>query len=106
MIAILTDKEKSNVTREGLMEMEREIIALFGFDFNFSCHNIFVDRYLRMLNQHKEEVLLMMSNELCKFSLNEVTLLKYKPSIIAACSVILSINIFKREECTFDNTNK
>ena len=40
----------------------------------------------------------MMCNEICKFSLNDEMFLNYRPSQIAACSVILSINIFKKEE--------
>ena len=78
--------------------MELEIITLFGCDFSFNCHGIFIDRYLRILGYHKEDVVKMMSYELCKFSLNEEIFLKYKPSMIAACSVILSINIFENEE--------
>lgn len=85
------------VTRFSLIEMEHEIMTLFGFDLNFNCQGIFIDRYLRILGYHKEEDVLMMSYELCKFSLNENMFLKYKPSVIAACSVLLSINIFEKE---------
>ena len=104
MITVLNKKEKTMVTKQSLIEMEHEIITQFGFDFNFNCHGIFVDRYLRILDFHNEDLLLIMSNELCKFSLNEDKFLNYNPSLIAACSVILSINIFKREDCSLDNT--
>jgi len=39
-----------------------------------------------------------MCYELCKFSLNEDLFLSYKPSLIAASAMILSINIYKIEE--------
>ena len=47
----------------------------------------------------------MMSYEICKFSLNDEKFLNYKPSQIAACAVILSINIFKKEEIDYNNEN-
>jgi len=92
------------VTKDLLVDLELEIIKLFGCDFNFNCHGIFVERYLRVLGYHQDDMVSKMSFELCKFSLNNEKLLKYKPSEIAACCVILSINIFKKEDCSTDNT--
>jgi len=103
MISLLNKKEKEMVTRDSLIKMELEIITLFGCDFNFNCHGIFIDRYLRILGYHKNEMVKLMSYELSKFSLNEDLFLKYKPSVMAACSVILSINIFKKDECSLSS---
>lgn len=36
-----------------------------------------------------------MAFQICKFQLNEAAFLKYQPSQIAACSLILSINIYE-----------
>ena len=36
-----------------------------------------------------------MALEICKFSLNDPTYLNYRPSIIAACSIIISLNLFE-----------
>lgn len=47
----------------------------------------------------------MMCNEICKFSLNDDMFLNYRPSQIAACSCILSINIFKKEEMDYMKEN-
>ena len=47
----------------------------------------------------------MMSSEISKFSLNDDKFLNYRPSQIAACSVILSINIFKKEEIQHNYEN-
>ena len=86
------------VTKESLIELENEIIFMFGCDFNFHGPTNFLDRYLRVLDFHNEDVIQMMSSEISKFSLNDEKFLNYRPSQIAACSVILSINIFKKEE--------
>ena len=47
-----------------------------------------------------------MATEIAKFSLNDHKFLDYKPSQIAACSVILGINIFKKEEMTIKINNE
>jgi len=86
--------------------MELEILTIFGYDLNFNCHNVFIERYLRILGYQNDEVVEMMSFELCKFSLNENMFLKYKPSVMAACSVLLSINIFRKEECSTTSSEK
>lgn len=107
MIKLLNKKEKQMVTKEELEDLEFEIILMFGCDFNFHGPINFVDRYLRLLNYSNEEVIQMMCYEICKFSLNDDLFLNYRPSQIAACSVILSINIFKKEEIEhYKNTNE
>lgn len=103
MIKLLNKKEKQLVTKESLIDLEYEILFMFGCDFNFHGPIHFVDRYLRLLNYANEPVIQMMCNEICKFSLNDEMFLNYKPSQIAACAVILSINIFKKEERDYYN---
>lgn len=98
MIKLLNKKEKQLVTKDSLIDLEYEILFMFGCDFNFHGPIHFVDRYLRLMDFQNESVIQMMCQEICKFSLNDEMFLNYKPSQIAACSVILSINIFKKEE--------
>ena len=43
-----------------------------------------------------------MSYQICKFQLNDGQFLIYRPSEIAACSVIISINIYKRDQEKYD----
>jgi hypothetical protein len=38
-----------------------------------------------------------MAYQICKFQLNDVSFLDYRPSEIAAASLILSINIFEED---------
>lgn len=80
MIKLLNKKEKQLVTKEYLEELEYEILFMFGCDFNFHGPIHFVDRYLRLLDYGNEEVIQMMCNEICKFSLNDEMFLNYKPS--------------------------
>jgi hypothetical protein len=69
-----------------------------GFDFNFPGPVQSMDRFLRILNYDKNKTIREMSYQICKFQLNEAKFLNYRPSCIAACSVILSINIFQKIE--------
>ena len=56
-----------------------------------------MERYLRILNYHKNEIVVDIAYQLCKFSLNEASFLNYRPSQIAAAAVILSINIYEKD---------
>ena len=80
MIKLLNKKERQLVTKEQLEELEFQIVFLFGCDFNFNGPIHFVDRYLRLLGCANEEVIEMMCNEICKFSLNDDMFLDYNPS--------------------------
>jgi hypothetical protein len=39
-----------------------------------------------------------MSIEICKFSLNDPSFLNYRPSIVAASALIISINLFQKNK--------
>jgi hypothetical protein len=69
-----------------------------GFDFNFPIPMQSMDRYLRILNRDKDKTIREMSYQICKFQLNEALFLNFRPSMIAACAVIISINIFEKIE--------
>lgn len=49
MIKLLNKKEKQLVTKESLIDLEYEILFMFGCDFNFHGPIHFVDRYLRLM---------------------------------------------------------
>ena len=57
MIKLLNKKEKQLVTKESLVDLEYEILFMFGCDFNFHGPIHFVDRYLRLLNYSNEPVI-------------------------------------------------
>lgn len=45
-----------------------------------------------------------MAFQLSKFVLNDSRFLSYRPSQLAACSVLIAINIFKRDEEEYQKT--
>ena len=58
-----------------------------------------MERFLRLLNYDKSSHTIKdMSFQICKFSLNESCFLNYRPSQIAACSVLIAINIYEENK--------
>lgn len=97
MINLLTDEEKKYVSKSQLVDLEATILVKFGFDFNFQGPMQSMERFMRILNYDQNQMIFEMSYQICKFQLNDASFLKYKPSIVAACSLILSINIYERD---------
>lgn len=98
LISLLSEEEKKYVSKQGLIELEQNILVQLGFDFGFPGPIQSMERFLRILNYEKNKTIREMSYQICKFQLNEAKFLNYKPSCIAACAVILAINIFERVE--------
>jgi hypothetical protein len=73
------------------------MLITFGFDFNFPNPIHFMERYLRILNYDKNQTVKDMSFQILKFQLNDSVFLNYRPSMIAACSIILAVNIFEQD---------
>lgn len=69
-----------------------------GFEFNFSGPIEFIQRYLRILGYDKNSQIQIICEQLARFQLNYSTFLKYKPSQLAACIVLIAINILKKTE--------
>merc|ERR1711981_1387826 len=46
-----------------------------------------------------------MSFQICKFQCNDAQFLKYRPSVISACAIILAINIYERDLEKYQNKN-
>lgn len=103
MINLLTDEEKKYVSKHSLIELEAKILCKMGFDFNFPGPMQSMERYLRVLNYDTNKTIQDMAFQICKFQLNDARFLNYKPSQIAACSVILAINIYEKDKEQFSN---
>lgn len=73
------------------------MLITFGFDFNFPNPIHSMERYLRILNYDKNQTVKDMSFQILKFQLNDSVFLNYRPSMIAACSIILAVNIFEQD---------
>ena len=52
---------------------------------------------MRILNYDLNRTIFDMSYQICKFQLNDAQFLKYQPSVMAACALLLSINIYERD---------
>jgi hypothetical protein len=50
MISLLTEDEKKSVTKQKLIDLETNILIVFGFDFNFPGPLQSMERYLRLLD--------------------------------------------------------
>lgn len=100
MIGLLAEEERAIVTKQNLIDLEYKILTIFGYDFNFPGPVQSMERFLRILGYDLNLAVYQMSCQICKFSLNESKFLIYRPSMVAACSIILSINIYER-----DNSN-
>jgi hypothetical protein len=50
MISLLTEEEKKSVTKQKLIDLETNILIMFGFDFNFPGPLQSMERYLRLLD--------------------------------------------------------
>jgi len=97
MINLLAPEEKKNVTKPSLIEIEQDILVKLGFDFNFPGPIQTLERFLRLVNYDLNRTVFDMGFQICKFQLNDARFLDYRPSQIAACSMILSINIFEED---------
>lgn len=69
-----------------------------GFDFNFPGPIQSMERYLRVLGYDLNQTVYDMAFQICKFQLNDAKFLSYRPSQIAACACVLSINIYEEDQ--------
>lgn len=97
MIGLLTDEEQMSVTKQGLIELEADILIVMNFDYNFPGPIQSLERYLRILEYDFNKTVYDMSYQICKFQLNDSKFLNYRPSQLAACSIIISVNIYERD---------
>jgi len=61
-----------------------------------------MERFLRILNYDKNEIVRNMALELCKLTLNDSIFLNYRSTMIADCAVIISINVFEKNNTEND----
>lgn len=81
-----------------MIDLEHKILVRLGFNVTFTGPVECMERYLRILNFDNNKIIYDMSYQICKFQLNDSEFLTYRPSELAACAVIISINIYKRDQ--------
>ena len=97
MIGLLSEDEQINVTKRGLIDLESDILITMNFDYNFPGPIQSMERFLRILEYDFNRTVYDMSYQICKFQLNDSKFLEFRPSQIAACSIIIAINIYERD---------
>ena len=97
MIGLLSQDEQKNVSKQSLKDLEAQILMKMGFDYNYPGPMQSLERFMRIINYDKNRTIYEMSFQICKFSLNDSKFLEFRPSQIAACSIIISINIYERD---------
>jgi hypothetical protein len=71
MIELFTDAEKKFATKNQLIDLEANMLIVFGFDFNFPGPVQPLERFLKVLGYDDNNVVKDMALEICKFSLND-----------------------------------
>jgi hypothetical protein len=104
MIGLLTEEEQRQVSKGALIELEARILVKMGFDFSFPGPIQAMERYLRLLGFDNNKIVSDMGYQICKFQLNDSRFLGYRPSQLAACAVIISINIYRRDQEKFEKS--
>lgn len=97
MISLLAEEEQHTITKHSLIELECEILFKLGFDFNFPGPYQSLERFLRILDYDQNRTIMEMAFQICKYQLNDANFLDYRPSQIAACCLIIAINIHERD---------
>ena len=73
------------------------MLAKLGFDLYFPGPVEPMHRFLHLLGYYKNQLMKDMAFQICMFTTNEPVFLNYRPSVIAACAIILSVNIHMRD---------
>ena len=71
------------------------MLVKMNFDYNFPGPIQSLERFMRILNYDLNRKVFEMSYQICKFQLIDSKFLDYRASQIAACALIISINIFE-----------
>ena len=103
-LEFLTEEEREKVDKQAVFDLEAKVLVKLGFDLNFYGPVEPMHRFLHLLGYDKNDLMVNMTFQICKFSLNEPIFLNYRPSVIAACAVILFANIYMRDKEAYEST--
>ena len=80
------------------------MLVKLGFDLHFPGPVEPMHRFLHLLGYSKNVLLVEMTFKLCKFTINEPVFLNYRPSMIAACAIIICANMHMRDKEAYEST--
>lgn len=90
MIALLSDRERKQVSKADVIYLEEQIINMLDFDFNFLSPLSFLERFLRLSECPKDSQLSVISLEIIKIAAADMSFLDFKPSEIAGAALVIS----------------
>ena len=97
MIRLLADTQGLFVTKQALITLEEKIIRALEFSMHFVSTVPFLERYQLLLGIHNDEEETAqigdMASKLCRFMQRDEQFLRYRPSQLAAASLILALNL-------------
>lgn len=97
MIRLLADTQRLFVTKQALIQLEEKIIRALEFSLHFVSTVPFLERYQLILGIHSDDEETQqigdMASKLCRFMQRDEQFLRYRPSQIAAASLILALNL-------------
>lgn len=93
MIKLLEEKEKNYVTKERVIRCEAEILKRFDFDFGMLSPLTFIERFMRLAEVHNDFFIDSVSVEILKLLCTNIKFLNFKPSLIAAATLVVSMNL-------------
>lgn len=96
MVLLLTPLERRGLTKQKMEDLELDIITRFGYEFNYQGPIESMQRYLRLISQNKDQNIAETCHRILKFQLKFAVFLKYRPSEMAACAVIIASNYHEK----------
>ena len=76
--------------------MEMSMLVALEFDVTVPSAYRFLERYFKLCNHAQDQQLFFLAQYLMEISLLDASLLQFKPSEIAAASIILSAKCLKK----------
>ena len=96
---LLTESERKQMPKEALLELERKVLIQLGFDMCRPGPVQSLERFIRILNCPTNPKLYGACVDILKMQLQVTRFLKYKPSMVSACALILALNSDQESSC-------
>ena len=103
-LEFLAEDEKEKIDTQAVFDLEAQVLVKLGFDLHFPGPIAPMDRFLHLLGFNQSRLMVNMTYQICKFTMNEPAFLNYQPSKIAACAVIICANIYMRDKESYELT--
>jgi len=96
-LKLLPETERLMVSKQDVVVLERKILQILEFNLNFDSPLTFLERFLRLLEVHDDEVIVVAAKDICLKAKTESSLLGYLPSELGAACVIWAVNLVREK---------